>query len=215
MKVDVSKHIGKKYGELTVVGQDTTNNHFNSNTWVFSCICGKTISLLPSRVLSGHTKSCGCRKGKTSMTHGLNGDEFYPTWWGMMRRCYNPNSHNYSRYGGRGISVCDSWHDPSVFILWAKSTVGKKTRELTLDRINNNLGYSPENCRWVSAKQQANNRRSNSLEELDGEVKTITEWCEIYSISSETVRARQKRGVPLKEALVEPVKDTKFKSFNK
>lgn len=212
IKLDITNFIGKKYGSLTVVSVDPQNNHFNSNKWIFSCDCGNVISHFPSRVLSGHTKSCGCQKGKSALKHGLNSNEFYPTWWGMMRRCYNPENHNYSRYGGRGIAVCSAWHDPAVFIDWARSTIGKKENGISLDRIDNNLGYSPENCRWVSAVQQANNRRSNSLEYLDGEAKTLSEWCKIYGISPETVRARQKRGMSFKDALSSPVLDTRFKS---
>lgn len=124
----------------------------------------------------------------------------------MMRRCYHKSNHNYERYGGRGITVCDEWHDPSVFIVWARSTFPAGHEDFTLDRINNDMEYSPENCRWVSAKTQANNRRSNVLETINGKTKTLSEWCTQYNIKPETVRARQKAGMDFETALTTPVK---------
>lgn len=206
MKLNIDDYIGKKINSLVVVGKDTSNKHYNANRWIFRCDCGKEFSDCPCRVLSGHKKSCGCQKGKASLVHGCNGDEFYPTWWGMMRRCYNKSSHNYDRYGGRGITVCEEWHNPIVFIEWARKTIGHKIPGYTLDRKDNNLGYSPENCQWVSAKSQARNRRSNRLETINGETKTLSEWCELYGIRNETVHQREKRGIPFLEALTTPVR---------
>lgn len=209
MKKDVNDYIGKRFGMLTVIGPDTRSDHFNSNHWVFKCDCGKKFSDYPSRVLSGHKKSCGCNKGKGTLTHGCNGDEFYPTWWGMMRRCYHKENHNYSRYGGRGITVCDEWHDPEKFILWAHTTAGHKTSGISLDRIDNSKGYSPENCRWATSSNQANNRRNNRVETIGGESKNITEWCRIYGISTQLVNARQRKGMSFEEALKTPVSSHK------
>ena len=146
--------------------------------------------------------------------HGCNSDPFYPTWYGMMRRCYHKENHNYANYGGRGITVCDEWHNPQCFIDWARSTAGYKNHSLTLDRIDNSKGYSPENCKWSTPLSQANNRRNNSLEVINGETKTLAEWCRLYGIKCETVRSRQKRGMSLLEALTTPVKDTKFTKKN-
>lgn len=206
MKTDIRKYIGQKYGMLTIVGLSDNNAHPHANHWTFKCDCGKEFDEVPNRVLSGHKKSCGCHKGKGALTHGCNGDPFYPTWWGMMRRCYHKSNHNYERYGGRGITVCDEWHDPSVFIVWARSTFPAGHEDFTLDRINNDMEYSPENCRWVSAKTQANNRRSNVLETINGKTKTLSEWCTQYNIKPETVRARQKAGMDFETALTTPVK---------
>lgn len=210
MKANIEDYIGKNFGNLTVVGIDASLDRPNANHWIFRCSCGATFSEYPSRVLSGHKKSCGCQKGKSSFVHGCNGDEFYPTWYGMMRRCYNASNHNYSRYGGRGITVCDEWHNPQCFIEWARSTAGSKSPGLTLDRVDNSKGYSPDNCKWSTAKAQANNRRNNSLETIDGDTRTLSEWCSIYGIKPETVRNRQKRGMSLLEALTTPVFDTRF-----
>ena len=102
-------------------------------------------------------------------THGLANSEYYHGWWSMMQRCYNPKHHNYSRYGARGIKVCKEWHDPTVFCAWAVSTNGEKRKGLTLDRIDNNKGYSPENCRWATATEQSGNRRNTVVVDFQGE----------------------------------------------
>lgn len=190
MKVKVDDYIGKKFGMITVIGQDLSKTHFNSNSWLFRCDCGTVFVDKPNRILSGHKKSCGCQKGKVSYIHGCNGDEFYPTWWGMMQRCYNTQNHNYSRYGLRGITVCSEWHDPKVFIDWARKTIEHKKKGMTLDRIDNDKGYSPDNCRWATMKTQSNNRRSNTLYIINGETKTFTQWCEYFKISDDVVWER-------------------------
>ena len=119
--------------------------------------------------------------------------EFYPTWYAMMSRCYKPTHHNYPRYGARGITVCKEWQDYKTFELWAKETVGSKSNLLTLDRIDNDKGYSPDNCRWVSMKVQSNNRSSNTLYSFNGETLTFTQWCEKFNISDDVVWERINR----------------------
>lgn len=205
MKFDIQEYIGKHINHVTVIGECHSNAHFNSNRWVFECDCGTQFTAIPSRVLSGHKKSCGCIKGKTSLTHGCNQDEFYPTWWSMMSRCYNEKNHNFPRYGARGITVCDVWHDPKAFIDWAKETVGEKSENLTLDRIDNNKGYSPDNCRWSTMKEQSNNRCNTRLETIDGETMPLSYWCEKFQIDPAIVRYRiDHKGYSAKQALTEP-----------
>lgn len=211
MNVDVSDYIGNRYGNLIVIGRDSLVSHKNANRWLFLCDCGTQFSAVPSRVLSGHTKSCGCLKATRTMTHGCNGDEFYPTWWGMMRRCYNKSAHNFQRYGGRGIDVCAEWHDPKVFIAWARKTAGHKQKGLTLDRKNNSLGYSPENCCWATYKQQARNRRSNRILSIGGVEKPFSEWCEHYGIDPAVVRERIKLGWSEEDAISIPVQSKSWR----
>lgn len=204
MKKDVKDFIGKRFNNVTVIGQDVRETHFNANHWVFICDCGKEFSDRPSRILSGHRKSCGCQKVARLITHGLNGDEFYHTWWSMMQRCYNKEHHNYQRYGGRGIVVCEAWQDPANFIQWARETIGHKKREMTVDRIDVNGNYCPENCRWATAKEQQNNMRTNRKMTIDGITKNITEWCTEYGISTQLANARMKAGMSFEEALKTP-----------
>lgn len=189
---NIEEYLGMKYGDLKVVGADMSyiEKTYNSNRWLFECECGKVISEMPSRVISGHKKSCGCRKSKQQIKHGLYSDPFYHTWWSMMQRCSNPKHHNYQRYGGRGIKVCAEWLNLAVFVEWAHSTYPNSNERFTLDRINNNEGYSPENCRWATAKTQMNNRRKTACATINGETKSISEWCEIYNMPHQVVLSR-------------------------
>jgi biotin operon repressor len=93
------------------------------------------------------------------MTHGLGDHPLYNTWWAMLRRCENPKAHNYARYGGRGIKVCEQWHDLAVFIADIERLLGPRPEGCTLDRIENDSNYEPGQVQWATAKQQANNRR--------------------------------------------------------
>lgn len=211
----IENYIGKKINSVTVVGLDFNyiGRVYNANHWIFRCECGNEFSCAPSRVLSGHKKSCGCKRYTGAITHGLNGDEFYHTWYSMMQRCYNPKHHNYHSYGARGIFVCEEWHDPQKFIEWARTTIGKKDRNLTVDRIDNNGPYSPENCRWATPKEQSRNRRNTRYGTMDGITKPLTEWCEEYNIYPETVMQRMESGMDFKSALTHPTGFESISSF--
>ena len=118
----------------------------------------------------------------------------------MKNRCHNPEADNYKDYGGRGISVCDEWRRSySAFATWAKQN--GYADGLSIDRIDNNKGYSPENCRWVDAFVQGNNKRSNAVFTINGEEKTVTQWAREYGINSITVFSRLYKGMDIVEAL--------------
>lgn len=140
--------------------------------------------------------------------HGLKGTRVFRIWSNMKTRCNNPNSNYYKRYGGRGIKVCDEWNDFQVFYDWAMSN--GYNDNLSIDRINNNGNYEPSNCRWVDMKTQGRNRCSNHLIIINGETKTIEEWCVQYNINRHTVQDRLKRGWDEIRAIVEPPQ-TKFR----
>lgn len=125
-------------------------------------------------------------KGKTYYTK-----PWYPSWHSMMDRCENPNVQNYGLYGGRGIRVCDEWHDIQEFEKWAEQTGYEPG--LTLDRIDVNGDYCPNNCRWATRKEQANNRRNTLYITFLGETHTLSEWAEILGVNRSTLNNRYHR----------------------
>lgn len=194
-KHNISDHIGKKYGHLTVVGQ-SPKTHRYSNKFDFQCDCGKIISEEPTRVLTGHKKTCGCRcpKPKIKSDHygnykdGRTKHPLYGTWIQMISRCENPKNLKYGNYGGRGISVCDDWHDFWSFAYWSEQN--NYSKELTLDRINPNGNYEPSNCRWADWETQSNNKTSCKYITYKGETHTIKQWSKILGINSVTLKNR-------------------------
>lgn len=139
---------------------------------------------------------------KNAVKHGLSNTRLHKIWHSMYCRCYYKSTNQYKNYGGRGIKVCEEWKHMQGFINfynWAISNGYKET--LTLDRINNNKGYCPSNCRWITPKEQSNNRRNNVYYTFNGETKTSKQWCELYNISPTTLSDRLKRGWTLEQAL--------------
>lgn len=177
---------GKHFNRLTVIGF-AGRDHAHKAMWYCRCDCGVELVVDGYNLTSGHTKSCGCwnieslQSRSTIHGHSHTGEGIYPVWKSMRARCNNPNSHAYNNYGGRGISVCEKWdNDFQAFYDWSMSNGYEPN--LTIDRINNNEGYAPENCRWTTPKEQANNKRTCRYITYANETHTIAEWSRIFEV---------------------------------
>lgn len=201
--------VGKTFGRLTVIkdsGERATNG---SILWECKCSCGKTSLVRGSELTGGRTKSCGCYSTdvlkKVATKHGLskvNGKhtKLFRAWASMKQRCYNKNHASYKDYGGRGIDVCTEWReDFEAFHDW--SIANGFSDDLSIDRIDNDKGYSPDNCRWVDAKTQIRNRRNTVTYNWNGSEYTLAELGELTGINKMTIKSRLNSGATLEEAL--------------
>ena len=152
------------------------------------CDCGKVTKVRIEHLKSGHTKSCGCyqkkQTSKAKRTHGREPKRLYSIWSNMKTRCYNKNTECYSRYGGRGITVCDEWKKFEAFRDWALSN--GYSDDLTIDRIDNDGNYEPSNCRWVTRKENMRNCSYNHYIEIMGMRKIVSDWIKELGISKTT-----------------------------
>ena len=157
---------GRHFAHLTVVGE-CERDKWNKRRWRCVCDCGRETTVTHSNLVRGATKSCGCLvrrvHSQKKVRHGQAHTRLYKIWSNMKDRCLNRNSSSWQWYGARGITVCHAWMDFSPFASWAKSN--GYADDLTIDRIDSNSGYSPENCRWVGQEQQQRNRTNTKLSE--------------------------------------------------
>lgn len=201
--------IGTKNNELTVVGIELRpyrNTGKQRNVLKCQCTCGNTTYVLPYQFISGDIKSCGCLRHRVpyNATHKLSKTPLYHIWETMRLRCGSPNNKKYYMYGARGITVCEEWvNDFLAFQKW--SLDNGYAKGLTLDRRDNNMGYSPANCRWVSRKCQQRNTRRNIYITYKGKTQTLIEWCEELSLNYKTVNNRIARGWDSIQALTTPI----------
>lgn len=156
----------KRFGRLLVIKEVGRNAHRNT-LWECECDCGNVAIVDASSLISGHTISCGCYMRETSRntrtTHGKSNERLYVVWQGMLNRCKNENHISYHNYGGRGVCVCNEWENYETFRQWALSNgydENAKRGDCTLDRIDVNGNYEPQNCRWADMKTQCNNKRN-------------------------------------------------------
>jgi hypothetical protein len=161
---------------------------------LFECPCGKRFVTYKYNVFSGHTKSCGCSRRKE-----LSQSKTYKAYKNMKSRCLNPNTPYYYLYGGRGIKVCKRWL--KSYLLFLEDLGERPGEDYSLDRIDVNGDYQPDNCRWVKMSVQANNRRDNHHLVHDGQSLTIQQWANKIGIKSNTLLYRIKRGWSIDRAL--------------
>ena len=197
--------VGKKIGNLTVLGREGTKHYKCGKTdslWRCKCDCGNEIIITGYCLMRG--TSCGCERRKhiseSLTTHGGTRTKLYGVWLTMKNRCHNHNTKSYSNYGGRGISVCDEWrNDFSSFKKWADENGYQDG--LTIERINNDGNYEPGNCRWATVLEQARNKRNNHYVIYKGVRYTITELGRVTGVDRRKIAVRLKRGMSVEEAV--------------
>jgi hypothetical protein len=199
---------GHHYGRLTVVEFDSIKAHHRAY-WICRCECGQIKSICGHDLTTGYTKSCGCLRVDNGyhqlIKHGKSRTKLYYVYQSMKQRCTDKNHHAYRDYGGRGITVCNEWLRFAVFYDWAIKNGYKENSTLSIDRIDVNGNYCPENCRWTNIDTQANNKRSNKYLELNGERHSIAEWAKILGGSTSLIHSRLRNGWNIEKALSTPV----------
>lgn len=198
---------GNTFGKLTALYE--VQDGKPGQRWFCQCECGEVTVVSASNLRSGDTKSCGCERIRKIVSfntkhgqakQGVKNRE-YLIWAGMLNRCYVPSNTSYPSYGGRGITVCDRWRDFKAFI----EDMGEApSSNHSIDRIDSNGNYSPDNCRWATRTEQARNTRTNRLLTYQGETLTMIEWAKRLGVSYHALFARLKNGWSTEEALSTP-----------
>lgn len=204
---------GQRFGRLIVLAKSNSKQG-GKTWWTCRCDCGKILDVWSVYLRNGTTKSCGCLSRELSSyrfrairkaqgADGRSATRLYSIWRGMIQRCENPNAHYYDHYGGRGIQVCKEWRNSfSAFRQWAlKNGYGEG---LTIDRIDNDGNYSPENCRWADSFIQCNNMRSNRMITYAGKTLSVSQWAVELGISRSTLAVRLCKGWSIQRALATP-----------
>lgn len=200
-------YCGKKFGRLLVI-KWSGRDKWNVNMWMCSCDCGNEKVISQGKLKSGNTKSCGCLQLESRTKHGFSTRKkthpLYHVLDAMKQRCYNQNCKAYKNYGGRGIEICKEWlNSYQKFIDWGLKSGWKE--KLMIERIDVNGNYEPQNCCFISHKNQQRNRRDTNFLTYNGQTKSIPEWAEIYNLKYSTLVARLNYGWGIDEALTKPV----------
>lgn len=201
---------GKVFDRWTVVGLSVSPAGRKKWWWDCLCTCGQSGCVEDSSLKSGNSRSCGCLQreasacaGQASVTHGMtkSAPEYY-VWTSMKQRCLNRNVRNWADYGGRGITVCDRWRDS--FEAFFADMGPRPSPKHSIDRINNDEGYHPSNCRWSKLDDQVRNRRSNIIVTVGGVDMVLVDAARMAGVKYTTARMRYKKGWPI-EKVLEPI----------
>lgn len=176
---------GIKFNRLTVI--ELAEIRKRTTFWKCECDCGNTVIVSSDHLKTGHTKSCGClnreRIKMQNYKNGLSNSKLHYAYYNMCNRCNRKDNYQYNSYGGRGIAVCEEWIGEKGFINFAEWALKNGySEELTIDRIDNDKGYSPDNCRWVDKFVQANNKRNNRYVKVNGDIGTVSNMARKYGI---------------------------------
>lgn len=211
---NISKNVsGQKFDMLLAV--EIIGKRGKANLWKCICDCGSETFAIVSQLTRGDRTSCGCKKkqkrsprpdlilrNKQNAKHAMSKSHTYKSWKSMKSRCYDKNDKDYPRWGGRGITVCDSWKNS--FIEFYKD-MGDRPNGHTIDRIDNNGNYEPKNCRWAVPKVQSNNTRKNYYIEYMGKTQTVKQWAEeLKTVEYKTILYRLRNGWETHAALTTP-----------
>lgn len=195
---------GMKFGRLTVI--ERAESKFGKTYWKCLCDCGNVTVVRKDRLKNGYTKSCGCLTIDTNSTHHMTRTKPYILWSDIKKRCFNPNHKFYKYYGGRGITMYPEWIDDfQTFYDYVSKLPHFGEKGYSLDRIDNNGNYEPNNIRWADKKTQSRNRRTVHFIEYNGTKMPITEAAELSGINAYTLKGRLKRG-DIGERLFRPVR---------
>lgn len=206
---------GNRYGRLVVLEKAKTEKN-GVAIWKCLCDCGNITYVRGSNLKWGAVKSCGClRKLSRTATHKMSKTRLYHTWASIKSRCYYAGHKSYNNYGGRGITMCDEWANSSeAFIKWALSS--GYADDMTIERIDVNGNYTPENCKWIPAKDQAKNRRSCRVYTYNGKTQNLTNWCNELQLPYKNIHNRLvKLGWSFERAISEPIHIDKRNKSNK
>jgi hypothetical protein len=195
---------GSYWKVIEFAGRDSSRR----GLWLYECKCGTRRIVKQSSLISGKSKSCGQHKGKHGHCRGYKRTAIYRAWETMMARCYNPHNASYKDYGGRGIEVEKVWHDVERFI---KDT-SPKPKGKTLDRPKNDENYGPNNWKWSTPKEQANNRRNTMYLTFEGKTWPVMQWAEILGWAFQTLVWRKNNGWSDKRTLSTPPEKRKWKT---
>lgn len=202
MGVHVEIEPGTRKNSLVCLGEAGVDKRGN-RLHLLRCDCGKKFTMPTTRFVNHCPQTCGCLRVNMfvarNISHGMSGTKLYRVWINMRKRCYEPSTSYYKNYGGRGIEVCERWRDS--FENFYEDMGSDYKPGFSLDRINNDGNYSPENCRWATKEQQDNNKRSNRYIVTDRGKKTMSQLSKETGISYRTIESRLNRGYPLEYVL--------------
>lgn len=212
----------KKFGRLTAISIDRSKTR--RIYWNCICDCGNHCSIASLKLVSGETKSCGCLRKEVASTrhkkHGLTKTSLHYAWLNMKNRCDNPKYNEYHRYGGRGITYCEEWKVFENFMKWSLANGFNEEKDkhgrnlLSLDRIDNNGNYCPENCKWSNRIEQGRNKYNNVNYEYKGKVYCLSALAEISEVRIDSIRRRIKQGWSVEDAVDTPSKTYKGRLNN-
>lgn len=174
---------GRRFGMLVALSMDGVDS-YRQRMWRCVCDCGRTVVMVGRNLRSGNSKSCGCRSA-VKATHKMSKTRIYNIWSGMITRTTNPAASKWKHYGGRGITVCDAWRDFENFYADMGDPEGK-----TLERVNNNAGYSKQNCVWADQRTQSGNRRVNVRVSIGNKEMCLAAACRLVGVNYGTARTR-------------------------